>query len=631
MCGICGLVGPDATPERVAGMTDLLAHRGPDDVGAWHAPGVALGHRRLSIIDLSPGGHQPKLAPGGLAMTYNGEIYNYRELRDELVGLGHSFSSDSDTEVILEAYRRWDVGCLARLNGIFALALWDAPRRRLFVARDRLGVKPLYYRHDAGRFAFASEAKALVADDAPPIDPDGLANYLAFGHAVGAQTIWRGVRKLLPGHYLLLERGDLHEHPYWDVRFAPDRTMTEADAVAGVRAGLERAVRRQMVADVPVGAFLSGGVDSGAIVALMARQGGAPVKTFSVGFVDGGPAYNELAAAARIAGHVRADHHAVELRAADLPAMLDRLVWHYDEPFADAAAFPLLAVAEAASRHVKVVLTGEGGDELFGGYRRFAFERLSGYYQLAPRLLRDGVLALAQRLPRARRAKQALRAMGTPEPSARAGAWLEVFGAEARARLLRPEVLAGMSRHDPLDAYRRHHDPGRDLLANLLYIDTKTWLPDAYLEKVDKATMAVGLEARVPILDHELVELAATIPSAYKVRGRHLKVVFKKAVADLLPPDVLARPKHGFAVPTDPWFRGALRGHVADLLLGPGARSGELLRPSEVRRLLDEHASGRDVHDTRLWTILNLELWLRQPRPAMIQSAPWTTTATAAS
>jgi asparagine synthase (glutamine-hydrolysing) len=604
-------------------MADLLAHRGPDDAGVWASGPIALGHRRLSIIDLSSDGHQPMLGLGGLALTFNGEIYNYRELRAELVAQGELLRTRSDTEVILAAYRRWGVDCLARLNGIFTFALWDPARQQLFCARDRLGVKPLYYRAHEGRFAFASEAKALAPawdGDLPPIDPVGLANYLAFGHAVGAQTIWRGLRRLLPGHYLLVGQDGPCQRTYWDVDFAPDPAMGEAEAVAGVRQHLERAVRRQMVADVPVGAFLSGGVDSSAIVALMARCSAEPVKTYAVGFVDGG-AYNELDAAAAVARHVGTDHHEIHLRSADLPDLLERLVWHYDEPFADAAAFPLLVVAEAARRHVKVVLTGEGGDELFGGYRRFAFERFSEPYQRLPNPLRRALAGVVGRLPRARRAGQALRAMEAPDRAARAGEWLVVFDAAARRRLLRPDLATLVGAADPLAAYRACYASDRDLLGNLLYADLKTWLPDAYLEKVDKATMAVGLEARVPLLDHELVEFAATVPSHFKIRGSAMKYVFKRAVADLLPAETLTRPKHGFAVPTDPWFRGHLFGWARDLLVGSDARSRDYLDTGEVGRLLEAHRAGRVVADTRLWTLLNLELWLRA-RPTAAAARP---------
>lgn len=596
-------------------MTDLLAHRGPDDAGFWSASAVAFGHRRLSIIDLSPDGHQPMHLDDRYTIVFNGEIYNYRELRERLRGDGASFATASDTEVILRAYARWGHDCPRYLNGIFAFAIWDARDRTLFCARDRVGVKPFYYRFVGDAFAFASEAKSLIVaalGGSPAIDRRGLSNYLAFGHAVGEQTIWHGIRKLAPGHTLTIGSSGFRSERYWDVTFAPDERMSLGDAAARMRQGLETAVRRQMVADVPVGAFLSGGVDSSAVVALMARESrAARVSTYSLGFVDGG-IYNELDAAATVARHIGTDHHAVELRVGELPDLLDTLVWHYDEPFADAAAFPLFIIARAASADLKVVLTGEGGDELFAGYRRFALERFAPYYQRVPAFARGLIGAASRALPRARRAKQALRSMDVSDPAERAGAWQTVFDAVGRKRLLRSAASDALSDLDVYEPYRRCHDPERGAIDNLLYTDFKTWLPDAYLEKVDKATMASGLEARVPILDHELVELAATIPARHKIRGRHMKIVLKKAVEDLLPRKILQRPKRGFAVPTDPWFRGAMYGLTRDTLLGPSALSTELFERTEIDRLLREHRSGRDVHDTRLWTILNFELWLRR-------------------
>ncbi len=532
MCGIYGSVAISGDGEVDLALNadesvDRLCHRGPDDLGIWATDGAVLGMRRLSIIDID-GGHQPLQNDAGtLSIVYNGELYNFRELREELEAMGFAFRTRSDTEVVLRSFERWGVECLARFNGMFAFAIWDAPARTLFAARDRIGEKPLYYFADTRRLIFASEVKAILADPTVPrgIDPEGLSNFLAFGHAVAPSTMYQGIRKLLPGHYLRVRDGRISTTEYWDV----DRSAGEVvasdmseDGVAGENLSLlDDAVRRRLVADVPVGAFLSGGVDSSAVVALATRHATERMKTFSVGFTIGG-AYDELPDARAVAGFLGTDHHELRVDHADLVGLLQKLVYHYDEPFADAAAFPLYLLSEFARRHVSVVLTGDGADELFGGYRRYATDQAASLTR--PFLANGFVAAAADRLPRLRRAKRALTVLPIKEPARRYAAWLLLFDPGMQAELLNPEIAPPVLKHDPAAVYVQHYahlngGSASDHLNRLMYTDVKTLLADGYMEKTDKATMAASLEARLPILDHRLVELAFRIPVATRSAG----------------------------------------------------------------------------------------------------------------
>jgi asparagine synthase (glutamine-hydrolysing) len=626
MCGICGeivLDQPGAGDVFPAGArVAALRHRGPDDEGAYGRPGLALGACRLSIIDLA-GGRQPVWNEDRTCcIVFNGELYNFRDLRAELEARGHAFRTASDTEVVLHAYEEWGAQCLRRFNGMFAFAVWQEPRRVLFLARDRVGEKPLYYYRDSRRLVFASEIKAILADRSVPreVSPKGLANFLAFGHAVAPDTIYRGVFKLLPGHYLLVRGGDVRTVRYWDVGQDPPlpagKVLGPGAYARQVRALLDDSVRRRLVADVPVGAFLSGGLDSSAVVALMRRHAGGPVKTFSLGFRIGG-AYNELGDARRVARHLGTEHYEVEADDADLLGTLRTLVYHYDEPFGDAAGFPLYLLSRFARGHVKVVLCGDGGDELFGGYRRYAVDALAGRYQLLPRALTGGVLPwLARRLPGARRLKRAVRTLPIRDPARRYASWLVLFDRDMRGELLADAARAGLADYDPAWPYPRFYaglngSTAADHLNRLMYVDLKTWLADTYLEKTDKATMACGLEARLPLLDHRLVELAFQIPGRYKVRGRSGKVVLKQAVRDLLPPEVVGKPKRGFAVPTGPWLRGSLGPFAREILFDARARRRGYFHTPAVERLWREHAAGRHDWGEHLWLLLNFELWHR--------------------
>jgi asparagine synthase (glutamine-hydrolysing) len=599
---------------------DFLRHRGPDDRGAWAADGIFLGARRLSIIDLAGGAQPIWNEDHTVGIVYNGELYNFQELRPELLAKGHRFRTRSDTEVVLHAYEQWGPDCLPRFNGMFAFAIWDGRTRTLLLARDRVGEKPLYYFCDEARIVFASEIKAILADPSIPrqLNLNGLANFLAFGHGVAPETIYKDIYKLLPGHYLVAKDGDLHVQEYWDVGDEPHlqnhSEMSRQDYVDSIAQLLADSVRRRMVADVPVGAFLSGGVDSTAVVALMQRQAAVPVKTFSLGFSVGG-AYSELDDARQAARHLGTDHYELEASHVDLVETLRTLVYHYDEPFADAAGFPIYVLSRFARQQVKVVLTGDGGDELFGGYRRYAADRLAPIYQRLPSPITSRwIPAIVQRLPRLRRAKRAFAALPIQHPAARYAAWLYSFTPELQAELMAPQVLSELGPHDLDEPYRRYY--GRlngacatDHLNRLMYLDLKTWLADDYMEKVDKASMACSLEARLPLLDHRLVELAFQIPSVYKIKGLSTKRIFKQAVQGLVPPSTLRKPKHGFTVPTDPWFRGDLRSFAFEVLLDDRARSRGYFNVEFIERLWREHGSGRHLWNEHLWLLLNFELW----------------------
>lgn len=621
MCGIygkAGFFGGDTALAEAA--TDTMIHRGPDARGTWHGDGVFLGMRRLSIIDLE-GGMQPIWNEDKTCCVIcNGEIYNFLDLRPQLEAKGHVFRTGSDSEVILHAYEEWGVECVKRFNGMFAFAIWDRRESRLFLARDRIGEKPLYYFTDGARLIFASEIKAILASPAVPkkMRLRGLANLLAFGRSVAPETIYEGISKLLPGHYLTSTDGSVKVVEYWDVGSEPQieagQALSEEGYAARILELLDNSVRRRMVADVPLGAFLSGGVDSTAIVALMKRHASGPVKTFSLGFTIGG-AYNELSEARRMAEHLGTEHHELRVEHAELVSTLRKLVYHYDEPFGDPAAFPLYLLSQFASRHVRVALSGDGGDELFGGYRRYGADRAAGLFQRLPHAVSHGLLpAVVKRFGRFRRLKRMVHTLPIVDPAMRYAAWLVTFTPELQAELVRSEYReAG---YDPASGYPLHYkslngSSANDHLNRLLYIDLKTLLADSYMEKTDKAMMACGLEGRLPLLDHRLVELAFQIPGRLKIRGGTLKHILKRALRGIVPAQVLRRPKHGFAVPLDPWFRGGLKQFAFEVLLDPATRRRGYFNTNVVERLWREHAEGREVWDAHLWLLLNFELWHR--------------------
>jgi asparagine synthase (glutamine-hydrolysing) len=636
MCGIAGIVdltGLSAPQEAVImRMTEAQRHRGPDGAGVVLLPGLGFGHRRLAVIDLA-GGVQPMAdASGNLLITFNGEIYNFADIRRELEALGHSFRTQSDTEVLLEGWRVWGTGILHRLNGMFAFALWDEAAGTLFLARDRLGEKPLYYGHDSqGRLVFASEIQGLLPalDGTPPLDPEGLADYLAFGYVPDPRSIWRGVRKLPPAHYLLLRRRGSRAEPvrYWRPDCTPRHAGSLDDLAAELLDRLETAVRRRLIADVPLGAFLSGGVDSGGVVALMGRAGVRPVVTCSLGFRE--PEFDESTAAAALAQRLGTEHHA-ETVGPDACGMLDRLAAVMGEPFADASALPNYLVAALARSYVTVALSGDGGDELFAGYRRYAFHRREEQAKaLLPEALRTVLFGTAARwypkldwAPRQLRAKATLEALATGSARGYLRS-VTVLPPEDRARLLAARLMRDVGNYDPASTIARHlAEAGTDdPVARAQYVDLMTWLPGRMLVKVDRTSMAHGLEVRPPMLDHELVEWAAGLPTTAKIADGTGKAVWKRAVGPLLGSAAITSPKRGFSIPLAGWLQRGLRERLDQLRHDGRLYAAGIVEPAGLRSVVAEHGSGRRDHSQILWTLLMLDAFLARhmapSRPAL--------------
>lgn len=622
MCGIHGIYQRDGSAAPVhllARMGHVILHRGPDDAGA-HADGpCAIGMRRLSIIDLA-GGHQPILNEDrSLAVVCNGEIYNFRELRAELQAAGHRFRTESDSEVVLHGYAQWGEGFVRRLNGMFGFAIWDARRQSLLVGRDRLGIKPIYWINDGKRVAFASEAKALLelpgvrAD----VEPTALQAYLELGYVPAPLSIFRGIAKLPIASLLKVSASGVSVESYWQPSTAVDAGPSPKEWAARVRERLETSVRMQMVSDVPIGAFLSGGIDSSAVLAFMSRHnGGAPVKTYSIGF-DGGAAerfYNELGPAREVARLFGTDHHEILVQP-DVARLLPKLLWHMDEPIADSALVTTYLVAEFARKDVKVILSGVGGDELFGGYRRYLGEHYMRYVDWLPSGAKRGAARLADLLPSdrhskwlnySRMAKNFVGSAALPFTE-RYRSYVGVFS---------PQEAAGLMAQMParrLDAIAAGFDAagGEDALARMWAVDAHTQLPDDLLMLTDKMTMAASLECRVPLLDHELVELAAQIPAHLKVANGELKAVLKQALADVLPREVLYRGKRGFGAPMGAWLKGALAGLMENALSPQSLARRGLLEHAPVAKLIADHRANRIDGTDKLLALLNLEIWCR--------------------
>jgi asparagine synthase (glutamine-hydrolysing) len=626
MCGICGVyhyregVADRALTER---QHQVIAHRGPDDWDVWSEGPVALGHRRLSIVDLSPGGHQPMPnEDGSLRVTYNGELYGWPELKPVLAARGHRFRGTSDTEALLHLYEEHGDGLLEHLRGMFAFALYDRPRRRMLIARDRLGIKPLYYHDDGRRLAFASELKALLLDPDVPreLDPRALADYLTFQYVPSPGTIWKGVRKLPPGHRLVCDPGGVRVERYWTLPVEPDHGHSEEYYRERLRALLAEAVRLRLVADVPLGAFLSGGLDSSAVVALMAQAVGEPIKTFSIGFEE--QEFSELAEARRVAAHLKTDHREFVVRPRALE-LLPRLVWQMDEPFADASMIPMHYLCEMARREVKVALSGDGGDEVFGGYATYAWAGRYAAFDRIPRAVRQLAGLPAKLLGPGHPAGRRLRRLALDA----AGRHLDIMSAfppAELARLVAPALRETLAAHAPYDAARRHHAGAAGPLGEvpaLLVLDALTYMTDDVLTKVDRTSMMHSLEVRVPLLDHKVLEFVARIPFEYKLRGGVAKWILKQSVADLLPPETLARGKQGFGVPLERWFDGAFGPLARELLLDPRARGRGWLEPRAVERLVAARPHDSERHARQVFTLVCLELWaqtyLDRPRAAL--------------
>ncbi len=620
MCGIAGFVSrkPDLEARPVlARMAATIAHRGPDDEGFFHATvgnagwQVGLAHRRLSIIDLAAG-HQPiGNEDGSLQIVFNGEIYNFAELRSELERAGHRFATHSDTETIVHAYEQWGEDCVGRLRGMFAFALWDAPRARLLLARDRFGKKPLYLCELDGDLLFASEIKALLAFPGVRAESDEAAiwDYFAYRYVPAPATLFKGIRKLMPGCLAVWQQGRLAVRRYWS---PPDRMphapgVLPADPVGVFMEKLDEAVRIRMVSDVPFGAFLSGGIDSSAVVTLMSRHSSLPVKTFSVGFADSG--YSELAYARVIAERFRTEHHELVVDAAHLMQHLPALIRFRDAPVAEPSDIPIYLLAAEARKTVKMVLTGEGSDEILGGYPKHVFERYVRPYQWLPGFLRHGLIEpLIQALPyRFRRAKTAIVNLGLERFEERMPRWFGALSdAERRALVALPAPPAETG------AYPFDTPPNNSPLRRILYFDQTSWLPDNLLERGDRMTMAASLEARMPFMDHELAAFVSGLPDEYRVRGRTTKWLLREGMKRILPADILERPKVGFRVPVNEWFRTSMRDYLYDHLTGAHSRTRGYYKLPALYKVLEEHTTGRQNHEKLLWTLLNLELWQRE-------------------
>ena len=618
MCGIAGVLelDPRRRPSRegLHRMAHVLRHRGPDEEGFYEAGPVAFAHRRLSIIDLASG-QQPMESPDGqVCVVFNGEIYNYPELKTELEHRGHVFRTRSDTEVLLALYVQQGVEAFAKLNGMFACAFWDRRTSQLILVRDRLGKKPLYYYRDAHRVVFGSEIKALLAFGGieRTISFRALNEYLSLGYIVGEQAIIKGVRRVAPAEAVIVHQGRLTAQRYWELHFEPQPTVPdEAEAVERTADLLRQAVKRRLMSEVPLGAFLSGGIDSSTVVALMAELSSRPVQTFSIGFEESD--YSELADARRVAQHLGTDHHEMVVKPAALDVLPD-LVWHLDEPFGDSSALPTYYVCQAARQHVTVALSGDGGDEVFAGYMRY--QRLDQWrrWRRVPGWMRQGVFSrISRAMPFTWPGWNTLHAAG------RIGDGDDALGPRL---CMYPYILDALCTHD-LNAQLANHDPFAqtreltratrhlDPVSRLQHLDTLQYLPSDILMKVDRMSMANSLEVRAPLLDYTLVEYVATLPVSFKLRGNVSKHLLRTVCRRMLPASVLTKPKQGFAIPEGRWFRTTLRSFAEEVLLDRRSLARGYFRKDTLTRLLRHHATGRRDYSRWIWNLIVLEMWCR--------------------
>ena len=630
MCGIVGimdLAGAGAiSRELVSRMNETQFHRGPDEVGLHVEPGLGLGHRRLSIIDLSTGQQPLFNEDHSVVVVFNGEIYNYRELIPELTQLGHVFRTKSDTEVIVHAWEAWGEDCVKRFRGMFAFALWDRQRETLFLARDRLGVKPLHYAMLPGdRLVFGSELKSLVAhpEFRRELDPFAIEEYFALGYVPEPRTIFAGAHKLPPAHTLTLRRGKPVPEPreYWDVRFTLDNPIGEREAEVELVDRLRESVRLRMISEVPLGAFLSGGVDSSAVVAMMAGASADPVNTCSISFSD--PAFDESRYAQQVADRYRTRHF-VDTVGSDDFDLIDVLARTYDEPYADSSALPTYRVCQLARRHVTVALSGDGGDENFAGYRRYRLhameERLRNVMPLGVRRPAFGLLGhmypKADWAPRMFRAKSTFQALARTSVDAYFHS-VSILRDDMRDQLFSNAFKARLGGYSAAEVFRRHGSRAGtdDPVALVQYLDLKTYLVGDINTKVDRASMAHSLEVREPLMDHPLVEWMASLPTSLKVRGQEGKHLLKRAMAPYLPDELMYRPKMGFSVPLERWFRGPLRQRLNDAVLGPRLAATGVFNAHYLKQIVDAHTSGRRDYSAPLWTLLMFDAFLRNIMP----------------
>ncbi|MBM64379.1 MAG: asparagine synthase (glutamine-hydrolyzing) [Acidobacteria bacterium] len=622
MCGIAGKLvrsgEPAVDPKLVAHMTAALSHRGPDAQGVWTASGIGLGSSRLAVIDLSDRARQPlSNEDGSIRLVFNGEIYNFRELRHELEMRGHRFRSETDTEVIVHLYEDEGPECVRKLDGMFAFALWDARTRTLMLARDRLGQKPLFYWHRGDTVVFGSEPKALLQDTTVPneVDEEAIHHYLTYGYVPAPLSAFKNIRKLAPAHYMLVTDGELRLSRYWTLDYEPKLQGSMGDLGVELDALLARSVERRLVADVPLGALLSGGLDSSAVVALMRRSMSGTIKTFSIGFEE--PEYDELPYARAVAAAFETEHHELVVKPA-VTDFLPRLVYHYNEPFADSSALATWCLTEMAGRSVTVALSGDGGDEAFLGYDRYAGAVLASRLDCLPMVLRRQVASAAAWLPAAtpKTAVARLRRFvgGLDlEPAQRYGRWMSMLLVEHKLKLYTPEFTAAWGESDSLGLMESHWRSANALavVERFAHADVGMYLPDDLLVKMDIASMANSLEVRSPLLDHHVVEFAASLPVSFKLRLGTPKYLLRRVMRAYLPSGILTRRKMGFGVPIDQWLRGGMRELARDLLLGRTATERGYFEPATLQRYLDEHESGQAQHHMRIWGLIMLELWHR--------------------
>jgi asparagine synthase (glutamine-hydrolysing) len=602
--------------EVIARMCRVIEHRGPDDEGFYVDGGVALGMRRLSIIDLVTG-HQPITnEDGSLWIVFNGEIYNFREIRDDLIARGHIFQSNTDTEVIVHLYEDEGEACVERLRGMFAFAIWDRRSRTLFLARDRVGVKPLHYSLAGDTLIFASEIKSLLQHSAieREVNTEAISDFLSFGYVPDPASAFTGITKLPPGHTLTFKEGKVTIRQYWDFQYADHKAegpvQDERYYAERLLDLLDESIKLRLVSDVPLGAFLSGGIDSSTVVAMMARHMGRPVKTFSIGFSESG--FDELQYARIAARHFNSDHHEFVVTP-DICKIVEEVVWHHDEPFADVSSIPTYIVSKMAREHVKVVLSGDGGDELFAGYERYVIDRAREKFARIPRFIRKNIMLRASSaLPRAAYGKNFLRNIAL-DAGERYIDSLSLLNHVAKRELISGAFKNSLDGRDSSEQFERLLDESSssEQINRLLYLDSKTYLPGDILTKVDRMSMAHSIEAREPLLDHKLIEFVGTIPASLKLRGLQTKHILKRALDGLVPDQIINRPKQGFGVPINKWLNNDLREMLNDTLTDSRTRQRGYFNQNAVEAMLDEHRRGRRDHALQLWSLLTLELWHR--------------------
>ena len=621
MCGIAGVFEYQrrrpVNPEVLESMMNVIQHRGPDDAGTYRSGAVGLGMRRLSIIDIE-GGKQPvSNETGEITLVFNGEIYNFRSLRGELCDRGHVLATSSDTEVIVHLYEERGTECVNELRGMFGFALWDKGKGQLLLARDRLGIKPLYYADINGVLVFGSEIKSILQHPliSAELDANALNNFLSLKYVPAPQTMFKGIYALPPGHVLTCDREGVSVRQFWELGFPEPVMWSEGECAERLEALLRESVLLHLQSDVPFGAFLSGGLDSSIIVALMAEYLSQQVNTFSIGFEDCGQAGSEAGYARLVASHFGTRHNEVFITATDFVENAERVVWHLDQPVADLACFANMMLAECASRQVKMVLTGEGGDELFAGYARYSWERFRPVTKWIPGWAGDGLVKAVSSLPRLRRPKLALNALMQKNEACRLVHWFPLFSTLEKARLLSKAMQGEVSTLASAEGIFAEHLASVDssiALNRMLYVDTKLWLPDDLLARGDKMSMAASLEARVPLLDHKLVEFAAALPQKMKIHRLTRKYLLRKVAEKYLPAPILHRKKQGFPIPISGWLRREAKEFVSDLLSWETVRHRGVLDPDYVQDILRQHMQGRADRGAQLWGLMQLELWMRQ-------------------